>query len=121
MIEMPIALLLKLKISYLLQTKINDSYYGKIEDLYNQYQSYLKRNDDLDFDDIIMLTVRLFESNQRILEFYQRKFEYIHNDEHQDCNKAQYVLMRMLSNNFKRICVVGDSDQGCGCQSHFVF
>lgn len=78
---------------------------------YNEYQKELRRAETLDFDDLIMLTVRLFEEEKQILDYYQRKFQYIHVDEYQDTNHAQYRLVNLLSERFKNICVVGDADQ----------
>lgn len=78
---------------------------------YKEYQSELRKAETLDFDDLIMLTVRLFEENEQILAYYQRKFQYIHVDEYQDTNHAQYKLVELLAKRFKNICVVGDADQ----------
>ncbi len=80
-------------------------------EVYEEYEKQLKKNQSLDFDDLIMTTIRLFKLVPEILEFYQRKFQYIHVDEYQDTNKAQYVLVNMLAEKYKNICVVGDSDQ----------
>lgn len=82
-----------------------------VSDVYELYQKRLKKNDSLDFDDLIMLTIHLFQRVPEVLEFYQRKFQYIHVDEYQDTNRAQYMIVRMLADRFKNICVVGDSDQ----------
>lgn len=79
--------------------------------VYRLYQKRLKANNSLDFDDLIMMTIRLFREEPEVLEFYQNKFQYIHVDEYQDTNRAQYVLCRMLADKHHRICVVGDSDQ----------
>ncbi len=76
-----------------------------------RYQQELKKADALDFDDLIMKTVRLFELMPPILEKYQNLFQYIMVDEYQDTNKAQYKLLRMLANKHKNICVVGDDYQ----------
>lgn len=80
-------------------------------EVYEEYQKQLKKNQSLDFDDLIMKTIQLFSQVPEVLEFYQRKFQYIHVDEYQDTNKAQYMLVKMMSERFKNICVVGDSDQ----------
>src|SRR5699024_4736701 len=69
------------------------------------------RNSALDFDDLIMLTIELFEKEKKVLERYQNLFQYIHVDEYQDTNHAQYQLVRMLAEKYRNICVVGDSDQ----------
>lgn len=88
-----------------------DYYEQVVSDVYAAYQKYLRRNDALDFDDLIMMTIRLFKRVPEVLEYYQRKFQYIHVDEYQDTNHAQYVLIKMLADRFKNLCVVGDSDQ----------
>ncbi|OLS36280.1 ATP-dependent DNA helicase PcrA [Alkalihalophilus pseudofirmus] len=80
-------------------------------EVYVEYQKQLKKNHALDFDDLIMKTIELFKLVPEVLEFYQRKFQYILVDEYQDTNKAQYMLVRMLSDKYENICVVGDSDQ----------
>lgn len=79
--------------------------------VYTQYQKKLKNNNSLDFDDLIMKTIELFKAEPEVLEFYQKKFRYIHVDEYQDTNRAQYMLVKMLASASKNICVVGDSDQ----------
>ena len=78
---------------------------------YKEYQRELRRSEILDFDDLIMLTVRLFEEQPEILSFYQNKFQYIHVDEYQDTNHAQYRLVQLLAERFGNLCVVGDADQ----------
>ncbi|MDT2757023.1 DNA helicase PcrA [Enterococcus asini] len=78
---------------------------------YDLYQKELRRNQCLDFDDLIMLTIRLFQDNPEILQYYQRKFHYIHVDEYQDTNHAQYTLVNLLAAGFRNLCVVGDADQ----------
>lgn len=80
-------------------------------DVYSDYQKRLRRNQALDFDDLIMITIQLFQRVPEVLEYYQRKFQYIHVDEYQDTNRAQYMLVKFLANRFKNLCVVGDSDQ----------
>ncbi|WP_420909352.1 DNA helicase PcrA [Aneurinibacillus migulanus] len=79
--------------------------------VYTLYQKKLKSNNSLDFDDLIMKTIQLFEEVPEVLEFYQKKFRYVHVDEYQDTNRAQYMLVKMLAAGHKNICVVGDSDQ----------
>lgn len=86
-------------------------YESTVADVYELYQKRLRNNHSLDFDDLIMTTIQLFKQVPEVLEFYQRKFQYIHVDEYQDTNKAQYMLVKMLAERFKNICVVGDSDQ----------
>jgi len=79
--------------------------------IYPHYQRVLKENNALDFDDLILKTIELFEKNPQILEKYQNKFEYILVDEYQDTNQAQYILTKMLSKKWNNICVVGDFSQ----------
>lgn len=78
---------------------------------YALYQKELRNNQCMDFDDLIMNTIRLFKENEDALQFYQRKFHYIHVDEYQDTNHAQYTLVNLLADRFKNLCVVGDADQ----------
>ncbi|MGX7013698.1 DNA helicase PcrA [Vagococcus silagei] len=78
---------------------------------YHRYQKELRTNQSMDFDDLIMLTIRLFQKNPDTLAYYQQKFQYIHVDEYQDTNHAQYTLVRLLAARFKNLCVVGDADQ----------
>ncbi|WP_093275674.1 DNA helicase PcrA [Psychrobacillus sp. OK032] len=82
-----------------------------VAEVYKGYEKRLRKNQSLDFDDLIMTTLTLFKRVPEVLEFYQNKFQYIHVDEYQDTNKAQYELVQMLASKFKNICVVGDSDQ----------
>lgn len=82
-----------------------------IGEIYASYQDRLRKNHSLDFDDLIMMTITLFERVPEVLQYYQRKFQYIHVDEYQDTNHAQYKIVKMLAEQFKNICVVGDSDQ----------
>ena len=79
--------------------------------VYIEYQNKLKINNSLDFDDLLMLPIILFNENKDILEFYQDRFKYILIDEYQDTNQVQYILTKMLSAKYKNICVVGDPDQ----------
>ncbi len=82
-----------------------------IGELYGEYQKQLKENDAVDFDDMIYLTVRLFEENADLLEHYGDRYQYIMVDEYQDTNHAQYRLISLLSSVHKNLCVVGDDDQ----------
>lgn len=84
---------------------------GKIAQVYELYQKKLRNNMAMDFDDIIMKTVELFRKDESVLEFYRKKFRYILVDEYQDTNKAQYVLIDLLAQGHRNICVVGDDDQ----------
>ena len=78
---------------------------------YEEYQRLLRKNNALDFDDLLMLTVELFHSHDEVLEMYQRRFRYIMVDEYQDTNGAQFELVRLLAGAHKNLCVVGDDDQ----------
>jgi DNA helicase II / ATP-dependent DNA helicase PcrA len=92
--------------------KTTGGYYEDVvSDVYEEYQKRLRKNQALDFDDLIMITIQLFQRVPAVLEYYQRKFQYIHVDEYQDTNKAQYLLVKQLANRFRNLCVVGDSDQ----------
>ncbi|MBF6977646.1 UvrD-helicase domain-containing protein [Aerococcaceae bacterium zg-BR22] len=80
-------------------------------DVYRKYQSRLKAANAMDFNDLILLTVRLLQTNEAIRQFYQQKFQYIHVDEYQDTNHSQYQLVQLLSGLLRNVCVVGDADQ----------
>lgn len=82
-----------------------------VANAYDLYQKRLRENQAVDFDDLIMLTIQLFEQNPETLAFYQNKFHYIHVDEYQDTNDAQYRLVNLLAKRFRNLCVVGDADQ----------
>ncbi|ADL13548.1 DNA helicase PcrA [Acetohalobium arabaticum] len=89
------------------------SYFERVVgEIYESYQQQLKENNALDFDDLIMKTVELFEEYELVLEYYQNRFRYILVDEYQDVNHAQYRLINLLAEDHKNICVVGDDDQG---------
>lgn len=83
----------------------------KIAQIYREYQKELKKNNALDFDDLLVKTVELFEANADVLEYYQDKFRYIMVDEYQDTNHAQYSITGLLAEGHKNIMVVGDDDQ----------
>lgn len=85
-----------------------DRIFGKV---YKEYQKRLKQNNALDFDDLIMLTVQLFQENKEILSFYQERFQFLMVDEYQDTNTAQFVLLSLLASRYQNLCVVGDDDQ----------
>ncbi|MDF2667816.1 MAG: ATP-dependent helicase PcrA [Paenibacillus sp.] len=89
----------------------SDYFLSRCAQVYKMYQKKLRSNNSLDFDDLIMKTTELFKEVPEVLEFYQNKFQYIHVDEYQDTNRAQYMLCKMLADKHHRICVVGDSDQ----------
>ena len=95
--------------------EFSKKYTGYVEQIiakcYREYQKELAKSMTLDFDDLIMLTVQLFQKHPETLQYYQQKFQYIHVDEYQDTNHAQYRLVTMLAKKFKNICVVGDADQ----------
>ena len=78
---------------------------------YEKYQSRLKDNNALDFDDIIFVTVQLLLENEDVRQYYQRKFKYVLVDEYQDTNHMQYLLTSLLAGGYENICVVGDDDQ----------
>ena len=83
----------------------------RIADAYDEYQKRLKKNNALDFDDLLMLTVELFHSHDEVLANYQNRFRYIMVDEYQDTNTAQFELVRLLADRNRNLCVVGDDDQ----------
>ena len=83
----------------------------KIADAYREYQIQLKRNNALDFDDLIVKTVELFRTCPDVLEYYQDRFRYIMVDEYQDTNTAQFKLVSILAEKYRNLCVVGDDDQ----------
>ena len=88
-----------------------DLYTQIVAKCYEAYQKELRQSEAVDFDDLIMLTLRLFDQHPDVLTYYQQKFQYIHVDEYQDTNHAQYQLVKLLASRFKNICVVGDADQ----------
>lgn len=79
--------------------------------VYELYQERLQKQNALDFDDLLMQTVKLFQEQDKVLQRYQRKFRYILVDEYQDTNHAQYVIVKMLADEHRNLCVVGDDDQ----------
>jgi DNA helicase-2/ATP-dependent DNA helicase PcrA len=83
----------------------------KVAEVYGPYQDALKKNNALDFDDLIMKTIELFKKEPDVLDYYQEKFKFICVDEYQDTNHSQYVLTNMLAEKYRNICVIGDSDQ----------
>lgn len=82
-----------------------------VGECYQAYQKQLRNNQTVDFDDLLLLTIKLFHQFPDVLHYYQEKFQYIHVDEYQDTNQAQYELIRLLAANNENICVVGDADQ----------
>ncbi len=90
----------------------NTDYLGNIQsNVYKLYQQKLKSSNAMDFNDLILLTVKLLQENEDVRLFYQNKFQYIHVDEYQDTNETQYLLVKTLADLLKNICVVGDADQ----------
>ena len=89
----------------------NDIRMYHIAKAYLKYQTKLKENNALDFDDIIFLTVKLLQDNEDVRTYYQRKFRYVLVDEYQDTNHSQYLLTALLAGGYENICVVGDDDQ----------
>ena len=98
--------------------KYGDSlHYKDLIELYDRYEKTLKKNNEMDFDDLILRTVQLFESDEATLIDYQKRFRYVMVDEYQDTNLLQYKLIKMLAEEHHNICVVGDDDQ-CIYQWH---
>jgi DNA helicase-2/ATP-dependent DNA helicase PcrA len=87
--------------------------YGKekVAKVYEEYQKRLRNNNALDFDDLIVKTVELFQDNPEVLDYYQERFKYIMVDEYQDTNTAQFKLISILASKYRNLCVVGDDDQ----------
>ena len=83
----------------------------RVADAYKQYQMHLRENNALDFDDLLMMTVQLFEEQLEVLAYYQEKFKHVLIDEYQDTNHAQYRITNLLAKKYRNICVVGDDDQ----------
>ena len=92
--------------------KYTASDYEKIVcDVYRKYEQKLLKNNSVDFDDLLILPIKLFKKYPSVLESYQERFKYILIDEYQDTNEAQYILTKMISAKYRNICVVGDIDQ----------
>ncbi len=89
----------------------NSDYEQIILEVFQKYERKIKNNNSLDFDDLLLMPIKLFKQNPDILEKYQNRFKYLLVDEYQDTNEAQYSLIKMLSSKYKNICVVGDLDQ----------
>ena len=83
----------------------------KIAKIYDEYEKRLKANNALDFDDLLLKTVQLFQSQKEVLDYYQERFRYIMVDEYQDTNTVQFRLVSLLSAKYQNLCVVGDDDQ----------
>lgn len=97
-------------VEYQLQS-MGDYNKAKIAQVYHEYQATLRKNNALDFDDLIVKTVELFKTCQDVLNSYQERFRYIMVDEYQDTNTAQFELIRLLADKYRNLCVVGDDDQ----------
>ena len=93
------------------KSKINGDLEEVIYEVYKKYEDNLIENNSLDFDDLLVLPIKLFTKRKDILEKYQERFKYILIDEYQDTNEAQYKLTNLLANKYKNICCVGDIDQ----------
>ena len=88
-----------------------DFYQQKVADVYEYYERELRKNNALDFDDLLLVAVKLLQSNAAVLDKYSHRFRYVMIDEYQDTNHAQYVLAKLLASHWKNIAVVGDADQ----------
>lgn len=88
-----------------------DFYEQKVADIYSRYEQKLRLNNALDFDDLLMLSIKLLQENKEVREKYQDRFDYLLVDEYQDTNHAQYLLTKFLAAKHRNICVVGDADQ----------
>ena len=105
----------------------SDFFSQQVAKIYVAYQEKLRANNAVDFDDLLLLTLQLLQSNAEVREKYQNKFDYLMVDEYQDTNHAQYLLTKVLVGKHKNICVVGDADQsiygwrGADIQKYFRF
>lgn len=88
-----------------------DFYQQKVADVYEYYERELRKNNALDFDDLLLVAVKLLQSNEAVLDKYSKLFRYVMIDEYQDTNHAQYLLAKLLASHWKNIAVVGDADQ----------
>lgn len=88
-----------------------DFYEQKVADIYSRYEQKLQLNNALDFDDLLMLSIKLLQENKEVREKYQERFDYLLVDEYQDTNHVQYLLTKILAEKHRNICVVGDADQ----------
>ncbi|WP_251546168.1 DNA helicase PcrA [Limosilactobacillus caecicola] len=93
------------------EKRYQDPFRKMVGRAYRLYQRELESNQTLDFDDLIMKTIQLFKADPETLQYYQNKFQYIHVDEYQDTNDAQYELVHLLAEGYHNLCVVGDADQ----------
>ncbi len=90
---------------------VASDYEKVINEVYYKYEKKLKQNNAIDFDDLLILPIKLFRENKEVLQKYQERYKYILIDEYQDTNEAQYILSKMISAKYQNICVVGDADQ----------
>ena len=90
---------------------VNSEYEETFLEVFKRYEKKVLKNNSMDFDDLLLLPIKLFKKYPEVLEKYQDRFKYILVDEYQDTNEAQYILIKMLSKKYKNICVVGDLDQ----------
>ena len=88
-----------------------DFYQHKVADVYEYYERELRKNNALNFDDLLLVAVKLLQSNEAVLDKYSKRFRYVMIDEYQDTNHAQYLLAKLLASHWKNIAVVGDADQ----------
>ena len=89
----------------------HDLFDQKVAEIYPEYVKKLHKSNAMDFDDLLLKPIELFKKHERVLEKYQYRFKYLLVDEYQDTNRAQYVLINMIADKFKNICVVGDDAQ----------
>ena len=90
---------------------VASDYEKVVLEVYRRYEEKLKKNNSVDFDDLLLLPIKLFREHPSVLQKYQERFQYILIDEYQDTNEAQYVMSKMISAKYRNICVVGDIDQ----------
>ena len=93
------------------RNQARDFYQQKVADVYEYYERELRKNNALDFDDLLLVAVKLLQSNEALLDKYSKRFRYVMIDEYQDTNHAQYLLAKLLASHWKNIAVVGDADQ----------
>lgn len=101
----------KLMVASDYRKQARDFYQQKVADVYEYYERELRKNNALDFDDLLLVAVKLLQSNAAVLDKYSKRFKYVMIDEYQDTNHAQYLLAYLLSSHWKNIAVVGDADQ----------
>ena len=93
------------------QESPRDYHSQQIHDIFNYYEERLRAANALDFDDLLLRTLQLFVDHPPVLDFYRQKFQYVHVDEYQDTNAAQYTFVRLITQESRNLCVVGDDDQ----------